>query len=185
MILTARFENALSYASALQRSQLRKGTTIPYVSHLLAVCSLVISHDSDENQAIAALLHDSAEDQGGEPTLNAIRGRFGEGIAEIVADCTDAWTEPKPPWRARKEAYLAALPGKPKRSLLVSLADKVHNAQTIAEDRRWGGEDIWNRFAGGREGSLWYYRELSDIFTDLMPGPLSDQLRRHVRAMAQ
>jgi len=109
----------LTYASALHREQLRKRTTIRYVSHLLAVCSLVISYGGDEDQAIAALLHDAAEDQGGEPTLASIRKRFGDDVATIVADCTDGWTEPKPPWRARKEAYLDALPAKPPRSLLV------------------------------------------------------------------
>ena len=128
-MFTERLDDALVFASALHRSQLRKGTSIPYVAHLLAVCSLVISHGGDEDQAIAALLHDAAEDQGGEPTLNIIRQRFGGGVARIVADCTDAWTEPKPIWRAWKEAHLAALPGKPPRSLLVSLADKVRNAR--------------------------------------------------------
>lgn len=136
IMLNGRFDDALVFASALHRMQVRKGTDIPYVSHLLAVCSLVIAHGGDEDQAIAALLHDAAEDQGGEATLNATRERFGDGVAAIVADCTDAWTEPKPPWRARKEAYLAALPAKSMRSLLVSLADKVHNAQAIADDRR-------------------------------------------------
>ncbi|WP_291207170.1 HD domain-containing protein [Hyphomonas sp.] len=184
-MLTERFDEALAFASALHRTQLRKGSNIPYVSHLLAVCSIVISHGGDEDQAVAALLHDAAEDQGGEQTLNVIRQRFGENVALIVADCTDAWTEPKPPWRDRKEAYLAALPGKPSRSLLVSLADKVHNAQAIADDRRADGEDVWNRFTGGREGSLWYYRALSDFFSSAMPGVLSNQLRRHVQSMTE
>jgi (p)ppGpp synthase/HD superfamily hydrolase len=184
-MLTERFDDALIYASTLHRAQLRKGTAIPYVSHLLAVCSLVISNDGDEDQAIAALLHDAAEDQGGEPTLAAIRKRFGEDVATIVADCTDAWTEPKPPWCARKEAYLAALPRKPPRSLLVSLADKVHNAQAIAEDRRVAGENVWTRFTGEREGTLWYYGALSDFFNETLPGGLSDQLRRHVQAMTE
>jgi (p)ppGpp synthase/HD superfamily hydrolase len=164
MILTERFDEALLYASAPHRKQPRKGTDIPYVSHLLAVCSIVIAHGDDEDQAIAALLHDAVEDQGGQPTRDEIDRRFGGNVAKIVADCTDAWTDPKPPWRARKVAYLAALPGKPPRSLLVSLADKVHNAQAIAEDRRALGEEIWNRFTGGREGTIWYYGALSDFF---------------------
>ena len=90
IMLTERFDDALAFASALHRAQVRKGSNIPYISHLLAVCSLVISHGGDEDQAIAALLHDAAEDQGGEATLSAIRRRFGEGVAVIVADCTDA-----------------------------------------------------------------------------------------------
>src|SRR5690242_9147657 len=103
MILGRRYDDALAYASALHREQMRKGTEIPYISHLLAVSSLVIEHGGDEDQAIAGLLHDAAEDQGGDATLREIRSRFGEDVAKIVSDCTDAWTEPKPPWRARKE----------------------------------------------------------------------------------
>jgi (p)ppGpp synthase/HD superfamily hydrolase len=184
-MLTKRFDDAFSYASDLHRDQTRKGTSIPYISHLMAVSSLVIAHGGDEVQAIAGLLHDAAEDQGGAATLNSIRGLFGDEVAGIVADCTDAWVDPKPEWRKRKEDYLAALPHKPARSLLVSLADKVHNAQTIAEDRRQIGEDIWKRFTGGRDGTLWYYRTLSDFFDNRLRGALADQLGREVKAMTE
>ena len=142
-----RFDDALAYASRLHRAQKRKGTDIPYVAHLLAVCSLVIENGGSEDQAIAALLHDAAEDQGGEATLKAIEVRYGAPVAKIVADCTDSWVEPKPPWRKRKEAYLAALPSKPVSSLLVSLADKTHNAGAILNDDRLLGDDLWPRFA--------------------------------------
>jgi (p)ppGpp synthase/HD superfamily hydrolase len=125
MSLTDRFDDALVYASRLHRKQTRKGSDTPYVAHLLAVCSLVIEHGGTEDQAIAALLHDAAEDQGGEPRLNEIRALYGAPVADIVADCTDAWTEPKPLWRPRKEAYLAALASKPSASLLVSLAEQL------------------------------------------------------------
>jgi (p)ppGpp synthase/HD superfamily hydrolase len=121
MSLTDRFDDALVYASRLHRKQTRKGSDTPYVAHLLAVCSLVIEHGGTEDQAIAALLHDAAEDQGGEPRLNEIRALYGAPVADI----TDAWTEPKPPWRPRKEAYLAALASKPSASLLVSLAEQL------------------------------------------------------------
>jgi (p)ppGpp synthase/HD superfamily hydrolase len=130
-MLTERFDGAFRYAHRLPQKQWRKGTSIPYISHLMTVAALVIEHGGDEDQAIAGLLHDAAEDQGGDRTLAEIRAKFGDQVANIVADCTDAWTEPKPPWRPRKEAYLKALPNKPAASLLVSLADKTHNAEAI------------------------------------------------------
>jgi len=127
--------------------------------------------------------HGGTEDQGGEATLAEIRSRFGDAVAEIVADCTDAWTEPKPPWRERKEAYLAALPAKPATSLLVSLADKTHNAEAILFDHRELGAELWPRFSGGRAGTLWYYDRLASTFATLLPGRLSDRLARAVRAL--
>nr|WP_255591632.1 HD domain-containing protein [Geminicoccus harenae] len=184
MIPTDRFDDALGYASRLHRAQLRKGTRIPYVAHLLAVAAMVIEHGGDEDQAIAALLHDAAEDQGGAATLRAIEGRFGAGVAAIVADCTDSWVEPKPPWRTRKAAYLEGLHHKPARSLLVSLADKTHNARAILADRWQVGEAIWDRFTGGRDGTLWYYDGLARAFQATLPGPLADELAATVRAMA-
>ena len=180
MILSDRFDDALVYASRLHREQTRKGSGIPYVSHLLAVCSLVIEHGGSEDQAIAALLHDAAEDQGGEPRLNEIRARYGAAVADIVADCTDAWTDPKPDWRPRKEAYLAALASKPATSLLVSLADKTHNAGAILGDYRLLGDGLWDRFNGGRDGTIWYYRSLSAVFDKAMPGALAERLSRTV-----
>lgn len=180
-----RFDDALAFASRLHRDQARKGTPIPYVAHLLAVCSLVIEHGGDEDQAIAALLHDAVEDQGGPPVLAEIRTRYGNSVADIVADCTDAWTDPKPPWRERKEAYLRALPSKPTRSLVVSLADKVHNAEAILRDYRLLGDDLWGRFKGGREGTLWNYRSLSTIFSDVMPGHLSQRLSELVAGLGE
>lgn len=176
MSLSDRFDDALVYAARLHREQTRKGSRIPYVSHLLAVCSLVLEHGGSEDQAIAGLLHDAAEDQGGATRLNEIRMRYGAAVAEIVADCTDAWTEPKPPWRPRKEAYLAALPSKRSASLLVSLADKTHNASAILGDYRGIGDKLWERFNGGREGTIWYYRSLSEVFDKVMPGALASQL---------
>jgi hypothetical protein len=130
MPLTTRYDDAFRYAHDLHRMQKRKGTSVPYISHLMVVSALVVEHGGDEDQAIGALLHDAVEDQGGAATLNAIESRFGRLVAEIVSDCTDSWEEPKPDWRLRKEAYLATLPAKPARSLLVSLADKTHNAES-------------------------------------------------------
>ena len=146
----------------------------------MAVAALVIEHGGDEGQAIAALLHDGPEDQGGRETLRDIERRFGVDVAQIVSDCTDAWTEPKPDWRARKDAYLSKLPGKPKRSLLVSLADKTHNAEAILYDYRALGDALWPRFNGGAGGTRWYYRHLADFFAGTMPNGLSDRLSRAV-----
>ena len=183
-LLTDRFDNALVFASQLHRAQVRKGSGSPYIGHLLAVCSLVIENQGDEDQTIAALLHDAVEDQGGKPTLKEIRNRYGDAVAKIVSDCTDAWTDPKPPWRPRKEAYLAALSTKPARSLLVSLADKVHNAETILQDFRLVGQEVWGRFKGGREGTLWNFLSLSTVFHEVLPGPLSDRLDATVRQLS-
>ena len=141
-----------------------------------------MDHGGDEDQAIAGLLHDAAEDQGGEPILAEIKVKFGDAVADIVADCTDAWSEPKPPWRPRKEAYLQALPKKPAASLLVSLADKTHNAEATLFDYRVLGDAFWDRFNGGAEGTRWYYEALAHCFAGLMPGRLSDRLSRAVEA---
>jgi (p)ppGpp synthase/HD superfamily hydrolase len=183
-MLTDRFDDAFHYAHRLHRTQARKGTSIPYVSHLMAVAALVIEHGGNEDQAIAALLHDAAEDQGGAETLEDIRERFGDSVAEIVSDCTDAWTEPKPDWRPRKEAYLAKLPTKPSQSLLVSLADKTHNAEAILYDYRVLGDALWQRFNGGAEGTRWYYGALAKVFSQTTPGRLSDRFSRAVAAFS-
>jgi (p)ppGpp synthase/HD superfamily hydrolase len=182
--LSQRFDAALTYAHGLHRLQWRKGAQTPYIAHLLGVCSIVIDDGGDEDEAIAALLHDAAEDQGGAARLAEIESMFGAGVARIVADCTDSWTEPKPPWRGRKEAYLAALPGKPAPSLRVSLSDKVHNAEAIAEDFRWMGEDVFSRFTGGAEGTRWYYARLAEIFAATRPGRLSARLGRATAAFS-
>ena len=180
MPLSKLFDNALVYAAELHRDQVRKGSGIPYIAHLLSVSSRVIAAGGTEIQAIAGLLHDAAEDQGGKPRLNDIKFKFGSPVARIVADCTDSWVEPKPPWRPRKEAYLSALSSKPVESLLVSLADKVDNAEAILQDFRIMGEDLWSRFTGGRQGTIWYYCSLSEIFADVLPCALSDALTRTV-----
>jgi (p)ppGpp synthase/HD superfamily hydrolase len=176
MPLSKTYDEALVYASELHRNQVRKGSGTPYIAHLLSVSSRVLSAGGTEVQAIGGLLHDAAEDQGGQPTLDVIRARFGSEVAQIVADCTDSWVEPKPDWRPRKEAYLSTLPRKPATSLLVSLAHKVDNAEAILNDYRNIGDDLWGRFTGGREGTIWYYRRLSDIFSAALPGVLAQQL---------
>ena len=179
-MLTKRFDEAFQFAHELHRAQPRKGTAIPYISHLMSVAALVLEHGGTEDQAIAGLLHDAPEDQGGEATLAAIRARFGNTVADIVADCTDAWIDPKPPWRERKETYIERLPHKRRESLLVSLADKTHNAEAILWDYRSDGDDLWLKFNGGAEGTRWYYSSLAKVFQVALPGALSDRFGRAV-----
>jgi (p)ppGpp synthase/HD superfamily hydrolase len=183
-MLTSRYDEAFRYAHELHGTQMRKGTSIPYLSHLMIVSGLVIENGGTEDQAIGALLHDAAEDQGGAETLQDIRTRFGDSVAAIVSDCTDSWDEPKPEWRPRKEIYLAKLPAKPARSLLISLADKTHNAEAILFDYRVLGDALWDRFNGGAAGTRWYYQSLANIFSEVMPGRLSDRLSRAVMAFS-
>lgn len=179
-ILTDRFSRALQLAYQLHRSQKRKGSGIPYIGHLLAVTDLVLEDGGDEDQAIAALLHDAAEDQGGQPTLKLIRAEFGDRVADIVAACSDSTAILKPPWKARKEDYLRRLPAQPPEVLLVSLADKVHNARTILVDLQRQGDVIWQRFNGKKEGTLWYYRALCRAYEGLVDPVRLAELKRLV-----
>jgi GTP pyrophosphokinase len=175
-----RFTDALAWAVTLHARQRRKGTDIPYASHLLAVCALVLEDGGDEDQAIAALLHDAVEDQGGRPMLDEIRGRFGPQVADIVLACTDAETVPKPPWRERKERYLVHLGTASPAARRVSCADKLHNARCVLADYRVHGERLWGRFNGGRDGTLWYYRSLVEAFRRAGTAPMVDELDRVV-----
>jgi (p)ppGpp synthase/HD superfamily hydrolase len=184
-MLTSRYDDAFRYAHQLHQTQTRKGTTIPYISHLMTVSALVVEHGGNEDQAIGGLLHDAAEDQGGASTLAEIRSRFGDVVAAIVSDCTDSWDDPKPEWRPRKEMYLATLPAKPAQSLLVALADKTHNAEAILFDYRAMGDALWDRFNGGAAGTRWYYQSLADVYSKVMPGRLSDRLSRAVEAFTK
>jgi GTP pyrophosphokinase len=174
--LGERFELALQFAAATHRTQVRKGSGIPYVGHLLGVCSLVIEDGGSEDEAIGALLHDAAEDQGGQAMLEDIRVRFGEHVAAIVEACSDTMESPKPPWRTRKEAYVQHLEAQSESVLRVSLADKLFNARAILRDYLVVGDEIWARFQSGRDGQLWYYRQLADRFNTLLPGRLACEL---------
>ena len=180
MALSTRFEEALIFATRLHARQVRKGTPVPYISHLLAVAGIVLEQGGDEDAAIAALLHDAVEDQGGRRTLDEIRRRFGDRVAEIVEECSDAFTFFKPPWRKRKGAYLAHLPQASAAARLVSAADKLHNARTTVADYRASGEAIWGRFNGGREGTLWFYRAMVEALQAGGSFPLVEELDRVV-----
>lgn len=186
--LSPRFDRALAFASQLHRTQTRKATSIPYVSHLLAVASIVLEHGGTEDEAIAALLHDSVEDRsaefgGADGLRRKLRELFGQPVVDIVDGCTDAETDPKPEWRPRKEAYVAHMRIAPRSVLLVSCADKLHNVRSIVASLRAEGETVWERFTGKKDGSLWYYRSLCDVFASRLPGALSDELGRAVDEM--
>jgi len=179
--LTSRFEAALVYATIAHADQTRKGTDIPYVCHLLTVAAIVLEHGGDEDEAIAALLHDVVEDAGGRPRLDDVREKFGSRVAEIVEGCTDAEVSPKPPWRKRKEDYLDHLRAETNKStVLVSASDKLANVRTILSDYREISEMLWARFNGGREGTLWYYRALADTIATKVTSPLARELTRAV-----
>ena len=182
--MTSRFADALAFALRVHGSQTRKGGDVPYVSHLLAVAALVLEAGGDEDLAIAGLLHDSLEDT---PTTAAeIEAAFGSRVAGIVEGCTDTEEHPKPPWRPRKERYLAQLraPETPVEVLVVSRADKLHNAQSMLREVREMGAGFWSRFNAGADEQLWYLGELVDIFTERLPGPMTDELRRTRDALA-
>jgi (p)ppGpp synthase/HD superfamily hydrolase len=162
--LGPRFLQAFIVAAKKHKDQTRKASTIPYIAHLMGVASLVLEAGGDEDLAIAALLHDVVEDCGGAPMLKEVRRRFGTRVAKVVDGCTDADTYPKQPWRERKEKYIRHLKAADADTRLVSAADKLNNVRSIVSDYRTIGESVWSRFAGGREGTLWYYRTLRIVF---------------------
>lgn len=177
--LGERFEEALAWASTLHRRQARKGPAVPYVAHLLAVCSLVLEAGGDEDEAIAALLHDAVEDQGGAPRLEEIRSRFGERVAEIVDGCTDAYESPKPEWQKRKQDFIDSLDQVADSVLIVVAADKLHNAQSTIESLRVEGPSVWERFRG-RERALWYYQQVTGAIERRGESSLTRRLRSAV-----
>ncbi|MEM1426197.1 MAG: HD domain-containing protein [Cyanobacteria bacterium P01_H01_bin.130] len=177
MKLSNRFSEALVFAEQLHRNQARKGSGAPYMAHLLGVSSLVLEAGGDEDEAIAALLHDAVEDQGGLPTRDRIQDQFGDRVAGIVMACSDSTgTGPKPPWRDRKERYIAHLRTAPPSVRLVSMADKLYNLRSIVRDYRLMGDALWERFRGRRDGTLWYYRTLRDVFG--VEHPLAQEFHR-------
>jgi (p)ppGpp synthase/HD superfamily hydrolase len=175
--LGLRFRRAFLFAVEKHASQARKCSTIPYIAHLMGVASLVLEAGGDEDLAMAALLHDVVEDCGGRPMLREVRRRFGNRVAKIVDGCTDSYTEPKPPWRERKESYLRHLKTADAGTRLVSAADKLNNVRSILSDYREIGESVWSRFNGGREGTLWYYRALLEEFLRHRPNRITHDLK--------
>ena len=178
--LTRRFEEAMAYAVEIHAGQTRKGGSTPYVSHPMAVCSLVLEDGGSEDEAIAALLHDTVEDGGGQPVLDEIRRRFGEKVAGIVWDCSDTDEVPKPPWLERKRTHIAHIRQAGPEARRVACADKLHNARSILYDYRVVGEELWERFTGTREQVLWYFRSLVEAFQETRTGSMADELDRVV-----
>ena len=187
-LTVGRLASAMTYAALIHGAQKRKGTTIPYVSHLMSVSALVMEFGGDEDQAIAGLLHDTLEDCGAEHQ-KVIRASWGPRVAKIVLDCTDGVSDgdgKKPDWQTRKRLYLEHLRTVNSDSLLVSACDKLHNARAIGTDLR-AGHDVFARFKAGRDGTLWYYQSLAKAFSSRFEdrAPLTIELNLAVAAMAK
>lgn len=190
-VLADRFDRALLYATHVHGGQVRKGTSIPYVAHLLAVAATVLEYDGSEDMAIAGLLHDAVEDQGGMARLTDIRNRFGDRVADIVSACSDSVAntsagESKPDWRTRKTHYIQHLAMVDRDTLLVSLADKIHNSRSILRDLRKPeiGSAVWDRFSKPKRDTLWYYEGLAKAFQEHLPGQ-ADELKEIVDVLKQ
>jgi (p)ppGpp synthase/HD superfamily hydrolase len=184
--LGSKFYDALRYAAELHSTQTRKASQVPYIGHLLSVAGLVIEADGDETAAIAALLHDAAEDQGGEQTLAEIEQRFGQDVARIVEECSDTMVTPKPPWRQRKQDYIDHLGTVTDDTILVSVADKLDNARAILRDLRREGPSVWQRFnTADPQDHLWYYRSLLEVYQRRSDSWLVEELQRVIRDLEQ
>jgi (p)ppGpp synthase/HD superfamily hydrolase len=181
--LTGRFDEAVRYAREVHAAQARKGTGTPYLGHLLGVASIVLDDGGTEDEAIAALLHDAAEDHGGRARLDDIRARFGDAVARIVEDCTDSWETPKQPWAERKLAYVEHARALASSSLRVSAAYKVHNTYATLRDLRNVGEAVWARFSASADDVIAYYGKLVRAYREAGGGRLVDELERIVRGI--
>ena len=185
MPLSPRFDEALVLASTLHRRQARKASGVPYVAHLLGVASLVLEDGGSEDMAIAALLHDAAEDQGGEKVLAQISESFGPEVARWVRQASDSFERPKPEWELRKQHHMAEIPSADREARLIMLADKVHNARSILADHARVGSEIWDRFSVPRERTVWYYEALLEVFERGLSPVLYDMLSDCVRRMKE
>ncbi len=185
--LTTRFTDAFAFAFEVHRGQTKKGTTVPYISHLLEVVGLVLAYGGTEDEAIAALLHDTLEDHPDVASFEKIGERFGACVAVIVAGCSDTTVKPKPPWRPRKEKYIAHLGGADQSELMVAAADKLANARTVTKDYREVGDAVWERFNAGKSDQLWYYRAVTKALKDAAGNgrarALVDELERAVHEL--
>ncbi len=181
--LTNKLDRAFGYAHEVHDGQFKKGTSVPYLGHLMGVSSIVLGDGGSEDEAVAALLHDAAEDHGGRARLDDIRSRFGDDVARIVEDCTDSWDTPKPSWLARKQAYIQRARTLPSPSLRVSIADKVHNTYGLLRDLRNIGEKVWERYDVSADDVLAYYESLVRAYREAGGGRLVDELERIVRGI--
>lgn len=182
-MLSSRFSDALVYALELHATQRRKVSGEPYAAHLLGAAAIVLDYGGNEDEAIAALLHDAIEDQGGPAARAEILRRFGGHVAAIVEGCTDSDTLPKPPWRQRKEVFLERLRTASPSVRLVVAADKLHNLRALAREYRRQGESLWRHFRGGREGTLWYHRAVVEILKTGVPALPAEELQRTINEL--
>ena len=186
MAYSKRFDDALLYAVDVHRDQVRKGSSIPYVTHLLGVASIVGESGGSEDEVIAALLHDAIEDT--DVTYTALADRFDKPVADIVSACSDTDVTPKPAWEKRKKDYIAHVVGASESVRLVSAADKLANARSVLADLRVLGDELWSRFKGGKDGTLWYYRSLVSVFAIAGSSPIMgrpDRTRPVVEELAR
>jgi GTP pyrophosphokinase len=199
-MLTSRFAQAFLLAERAHGDQIRKGSGVPYITHLMAVSAIIGEYGGDEDQMIAGLLHDVLEDRGHVVSLSQIRGMFGWRVAMIVESCSDTMVKPKPPWEERKRAYLEKLAQESPVVKLVSAADKLHNARALVRDYAEVGEAMWTRFNASKHRQCWYLRgcvvalgqswdhlivrELDEIVSELQ-GMCTAGASEHVRAECQ
>ena len=181
-----RLSEAFEFARRTHDGQLRKGTAIPYLTHPMAVCAMAMTFGASEDEAIASLLHDTAEDGGGEPVLMDIRETFGLEVETIVLDCSDSLTdnpEQKAPWHERKQHHLEHLASASRSVRLVAASDKLHNLQAILMDLKTVGPNVWNRFKAGPKDQLWYYTSCLALLGSDPTEPWSLPLREAVEAL--
>jgi len=164
--MTSRLTDAFSFAFDAHREQTKKGSAVPYISHLLEVSGLVLTYGGNEDEAIAALLHDTVEDHPDLVSFQSIGKRFGSKVAQIVESCSDSTTIPKPPWKPRKERYIEHLRGANESVLMVAAADKLSNVRAVIKDYRQIGDGVWKRFNAGKSDQLWYYRTVTEALTE-------------------
>src|SRR6185436_2634951 len=176
--LSKRFEKAFQYANKVHKGLFRKGTKILYISHLLGVVSIVLQYGGNDDEAIAALLHDAVEDGGGKKRLDEIRTQFGSKVAIIVKECSETMERPKPEWSIRKEQYIAHLAHASKSARLVSAADKLHNVRSLISDYNMIGDKLWKRFNSQKTKQLWFYRSVVDALKKSGSSPIVGELDR-------
>lgn len=183
--LTDKFASALIYATRLHANQTRKISGVPYVAHLLSVAALVLEAGGNEEEAIAGLLHDAVEDQGGQSTREEIYQLFGETVVAIIDGCTESDVDPKPPWEERKKKYLQNLRHASPSVRRVSLADKLHNARSLLADYRQYGSSIWSQFKAGKDRTLWFYQQLQQIYIETGSDFLTEEFSRVIQELNQ
>jgi GTP pyrophosphokinase len=181
MVFSIKFDQALAYTAVIHAGQVRHKTRMPALAHLMGVAGLALEYGANEQEAIAALLHDAVEDAGGEDRLKDIRARFGDNVADIVAGCTASAKKADAPWRDVKQKFITGL-GKASSSVrLVAACDKLHNARALLRNLRVQGESLWRRYPDGKDGALWYFRSLTQAFKKHGPASIGDELDRVIR----